>query len=60
MGIKTIIEFEVIFPKQGSSSYLSLVGKKWGCNMRANISLDKDRLKIKEKGKNIIEVFLFY
>ena len=43
MGIKKRIDFEVIDPKQGSSSYPSLVDKKWRHNMRANISLDKDR-----------------
>ena len=54
MGIKTRINFEVIDPKQGMSSYLALVSRPWGCKMRANISLDKDRLKIKGKGKKVI------
>ena len=54
MGISTRIDFEFIEAKQGSNSYPSLVGRPWGQNMKANISLNKDKLKIKGKGKNII------
>ena len=51
MGIKTRIEFEVIDPKQGTSSYPTLIGRPWERKMRANISLDKDRLKTKRERK---------
>ena len=53
MDISTRIDFQVIEPKQGSNSYATLVGRPWGRNMKGNISLDKDILKIKGKGKKI-------
>lgn len=47
-------DFKFIEPKLVSNSYPSLVGQPCGRKMKANISLDKDRLKIKGKGKMII------
>ena len=53
MDISTRIDFEVVEPNQVYNSYSSLVGRTWGQNMKANILLEKDRLKIKRKGKKI-------
>ena len=53
MGISIGIDFKVIETKQGSNSYPTLVGRPWGQNMKANILVDKDKLEIKGKGKNI-------
>lgn len=54
MGISTRVDFEFIEPRLGSNSYPALVVQPWGRKMKASISLDKDRLKIKGKGKKII------
>ena len=54
MGVMTKIDFKVINPKQGSNLYSSLIGRKWGWNMRANISLDNDLIDRKGKDKTII------
>ena len=54
MCISTRIDLKVIDTKKGSNSYPTLVSSPCGQNMKANISLDKDRLKLKGKGKNII------
>ena len=40
-GITTKVNFQIINPKEGSSSFLSLVGRPWGRKMKASISLDK-------------------
>ena len=40
-GIMPQVDFEIINPKEGSSSFLALVGWPWGQNMKASISVDK-------------------
>ena len=52
--ISTNVDFEIIDPKEGSSSFLVLVGQPWGRNMKASISLDKERIKLKGKGQKVI------
>ena len=47
----TKVDFEIINPKEGSSSFPTLVGQPWGQKMKASISLDKERIKIKGNGK---------
>ena len=42
-GISTKVNFEIIDPKVGSSSFLDLVGRPWGRKMKASISLYKER-----------------
>ena len=54
MGILTRVNILVIEPNSRSNSYHALVGRPWGRKMKANISLDKDMLKIKVKGKTVI------
>ena len=54
MGISVEIEFKVIEPKEGIKSYPSLVGRPWARKMKANISLEKYRIKLKGQGKNVI------
>ena len=54
MGISVKINFKVIEPKEGSKSYLSLVGRSWARKMKANISLENDRIKLKGQGKKVI------
>ena len=54
MGIPIITGFKIIEPKEGSHSYPSLVGRPWERKIKANISLEKDRIKLKGNGKNII------
>ena len=49
-GILTKVNFEIIDPKEGSSSFPALVGQPWGRKMKASISLDKERIKLKENG----------
>ena len=44
----------MIDPKEGSKSYPSLVSQPWARKMKANISLEKDRIKLKGQGKTII------
>ena len=39
-GISTKVDFKIIDPKEGSSSFLALVGRPWGRKMEASISLD--------------------
>ena len=53
-GILTKVDFEIIDPKEGSSSFLALVGRPWGRKMKALISLDKERIKYKGNRQNII------
>ena len=53
-GISTKIDFEIIDPKEGSSSFPALVGRLWGRKMKASISLDKERIKLKGNGKKFI------
>ena len=54
MGITVTIDFKVIEPKEGSKSYPALVGRPWARKMKANISLEKDRIKLKGQEKKII------
>ena len=48
------VDFEIINPKEGSNSFPALVGRPWGRKMKASISLDKERIKLKGNGKNVI------
>lgn len=54
MGILTLINFELIDLFNGIPTYLTLVGRLWGQRMKEIISLEKDRIKLKGKGKIII------
>lgn len=54
MGISIKIYFKVIEPKEGNKSYPSLVGQPWARKMKANISPEKDRTKLKGQGKKVI------
>ena len=56
-GISTKVDFEIIDPKEGSSSFPALVGRPWGRKMKASISLDKERIKLKENGQKVIVHF---
>ena len=53
-GISTKVDFKIIDPKEGSSSFPALVGRPCGRKMKALISLDKERIKLKGNGKNSI------
>ena len=53
-GISTKVNFEIIDPKEGSSSFPVLVGQPWGRKMKASISLDKERIKLKWNGQKFI------
>ena len=53
-GISTKVDFEIIDPKEGSSSFPALVGQPWGRKMKASISLDKERIKLKGNGQKAI------
>ena len=54
MGVSILTDFKVIEPKGGRKSYPALVVWPWVRTMKANISLEKDRIKLKGQGKNII------
>ena len=53
-GISTKVDFEIIDPKEGSSSFPALVGRPWGRKMKASISLDKEWIKLKRNGQKVI------
>ena len=53
-GISTKVDFEIIDPKEGSSSFPTLVGRPWGRKMKSSISLDKERIKLKGNGQKVI------
>ena len=53
-GILTKVNFEIIDPKEGSSSFPTLVSQPWGRKMKASISLDKERIKLKGNGQKFI------
>ena len=53
-GISTKVNFEIIDPKEGSSSFPALVGRPWGRKMKASISLDKEIIKLKGNGQKVI------
>ena len=52
-GISTKFDFEIIDPKEGSSSFPALGGRLWDRKMKASISLDKEN-QIKRKWKKVI------
>ena len=52
--ILTKFNFEIIDPKEGSSSCPTLVGQPWGRKMKASISLDKERIKLKGNEQKVI------
>lgn len=54
MGITVKTDFKIIQPKEGSKSYPDLVVRPWARKMKENISLEKDRIKLKGQGKKII------
>ena len=54
MGISVQTDFKVSEPREGSKSYPALVGLLWTRKMKANISLEKDRIKLKGQGKKVI------
>ena len=53
-GISTKFDFEIIDPKEGSNSFLVLVGRPWGRKMKASISLDNELIKLKGNGQKVI------
>ena len=53
-GISTKVDFEIIDPKEGSSSFPALVSRPWGRKMKALISLDEERIKLKGNGQKVI------
>jgi hypothetical protein len=54
MGIPTRVDFEVINLVEGILAYPALVRRPLGQNMRAAISLERDRIKLKGSGRKII------
>ena len=54
MGRLVHTDFKVIEPREGSKSYPALVGQPWDRKMKSNISIEKDRIKLKGQGKKII------
>jgi hypothetical protein len=54
MGIPTQVDFEVIDILKGMPTYAALVGCPWGRKMKSNISMEKDRIKLKGDGRKII------
>ena len=53
-GISAKVNFEIIDPKEGSSSFPPLVGRTWGIKMKSLISMDKERIKLKGNGQKVI------
>ena len=53
-GITTKVDFEIINPKEGSNSFPSLVRGPQGRKMKASISLDKERIKLKGNWQKVI------
>ena len=49
-GILTKVEFKIINPKEGSSSFPALVSRPWGRKIKASVSLDKERIKLNGNG----------
>ena len=54
MGIPTSVDFKVINLVEGIPTYAALVGRPWGRRMKATISLEIDRIKLKGSGRKII------
>ena len=57
-GITTKVDLEIINLKEGSSSIPALVGPPWGQKMKAYISLDKERIKLKGNGQKLLFEFI--
>ena len=53
-GISTKVDFEIINPKEGSSSFPELVGRPWRRKTKASISSEKERIQIKGNGQKFI------
>jgi hypothetical protein len=53
MGIPTSIDFEVIDLVEGMPAYPTLIDRPWGRQMKAIISFERDRIKIKGSGRKI-------
>jgi hypothetical protein len=51
MGIPTQVDFDVINLVKGMPTYAALVDRPWGQKMKANIFLEKDRIKLKGDGR---------
>ena len=54
MRILVKINFKVIEPREGRKSYPTLIVWPWARKMKDNISLGKDRIKLKWQGKKVI------
>jgi hypothetical protein len=54
MGILTQVKFEFIGILKVMPTYATLVGFPWGRKMKSNISMEKDRIKLKGDGRKII------
>jgi len=54
MGIPTQVDFEVIDLVKGMPTYETLVSQPWGQQIKATISLKRDRNKLKGSGRKII------
>ena len=53
-GIMTQVDFEINDPKEGSTSFPTLVGRPWGRKMKSTISLYRERIKLKGNGQKVI------
>ena len=49
-----MVDYEVIDIQDEQHTYPALVGRPWGRRMKASISMEKGRIKIKGKGKRVI------
>ena len=58
MGIKTQVKFKIVDVKEGSKSFVALVGWPQGWKMKASISLEKGKLKLKGEGKGLSFSFI--
>jgi hypothetical protein len=54
MGIPTPVDFEGIDLVEGMPTYPTLVSWPWGQQMKATISLERNRIKLKGSGRKII------
>jgi hypothetical protein len=54
MGIPTLVNFEVIDLVKGMPAYVALVGRPSTQKMKANIFLEKGRIKLKGNERKII------
>jgi hypothetical protein len=51
MGIPIEVDFEFIDLVKGVPTYATLVNRLWGQKMKVNISLEKNRIKLKGDGR---------